>query len=242
MSTLQRTEPKVEMALINIAAKCRTLLLSRMHMQGQNMGTPTASWSRKWKLTGRQENPPYTLRIPGELEYLQIYAKEMAYVQLTDKNESARNIRKRIYNTLVTMEKMGKPDPDMRIEKLYPETQWDTVWENLNAAWIPNSIKTTWYQVIHDIEPTNDRLYKIKLRDEPLCNICSKTDTILHRITECKATENIWKWTQELIAQILRTSPQKIKPKWTISPDFNFWPPQRKQAILWITAHMVHCA
>jgi acetone carboxylase gamma subunit len=53
----------------------------------------------------------------------------------------------------------------MRIEKLYPETQWDTVWKNLNAAWIPNKIKTTWYQVIHDIEPTNDRLYKIKLRD-----------------------------------------------------------------------------
>ena len=163
----------------------------------------------------------------------------MAYVQLTDQTESARNIRKRIYNTLVTLKKTGKPDPAMRIETLYPEIQWDTAWKNLNAAWIPNKIKTTWYRVIHDIEPTNDRLAKIKLRDEPLCNICSKTDTILHRMTECNATANIWKWTRELIAQILRTSPRNINPKWTISPDFNFWPPQRKQAILWIIAHMV---
>jgi hypothetical protein len=75
MSTLQRAKPKGGMALINIAAKCTTLLLSRMYMQGKNTITPTASWLRKWKLTGRQENPPYTLRIPAELEYLQIYAK-----------------------------------------------------------------------------------------------------------------------------------------------------------------------
>jgi hypothetical protein len=81
---------------------------------------------------------------------------------------------------------------------------------------------------------------QIKLRDDPLCNICSKTDTILHRITECNATANIWKWTRELIAQTLRTSPRNINTKWTISPDFNFWPPQRKQAILWIIAHMVY--
>ena len=128
----------------------------------------------------------------------------------------------------------------MRIETLYPEIQWDTVWENLKAAWIPNKIKTTWYQVIHDIEPTNDGIAKIKLRDEPLCNFCSKTDTILHRMTECNATANIWKWTRELVAQILRTTPRNINPKWTKSPDFNFWPPQRKQAILWIIAHMVY--
>jgi hypothetical protein len=228
------------MALINIAAKCRMLLLSRMHMQGQNTGTPTASWLRKWKLTGRQENPPHNRRIPGELEYLQIYAKEMAYVQLTDQTESARNIRKRIYTTLVNLEKTGKPGPDMRIEKLYRETQWDTVWKNLNAAWIPNKIKTTWYQVIHDIEPTNERLHKIKLREKPLCNTCKRTDTILHHITECNDTANVWKSTRERIAQILRTSPQNINLKWTLSPDFNFWPPQRKQAILWIIAHVVY--
>jgi hypothetical protein len=51
----------------------------------------------------------------------------MAYVQLTDQTESARNTRKRIYKTLVNLEKTGKPDPDMRVEKLYLETQWDTV-------------------------------------------------------------------------------------------------------------------
>jgi hypothetical protein len=91
-----------------------------MHVQGQNTGTPTASCLRKWKLTGRQENPPYTLRVPGELEYLQIYAKEMAYVELTDQTESAHNIRKRIYNTLVTLTKNGEARPGYEDREVVP--------------------------------------------------------------------------------------------------------------------------
>ena len=114
------------------------------------------------------------------------------------------------------------------------------MWTNLNAAWIPNKMRTTWYQVIHDIVPTNDRLARIRLCDDPHCTLCKKTDKILHRLTECNATENIWDWTLERMALVLRTSPRHIYPKWTIRPDFNVWPPQRKQAILWLIAHMVY--
>ena len=235
-TTLQRTKQKGGMGLIDITAKCWVLLLSCMHMQGQNVGSATASWLKEWKLIGLQENPPYTLWIPGQLGYLQIFAMDMAYVQFPDQTESARSIRKRLYNTLVALGKAGKPEPTMRIETLYPEVCWDIVWTNLNAAWIPNKIKITWYQVIHDIEPTNDRLARIKLRDDPHCSLCRKTDTILHCLTKCNVAANIW----ERITQILRMSPRNIKPKWTISPDFNFWPPQRKQTILWLIAHMVY--
>jgi len=164
----------------------------------------------------------------------------MSYVQTNDQKESPLKVRRHIYNTLVTLGKKGKQETTMRIEALHPEIKWETVWKNLNAAWIPNTIKTTWYHVIHDIEPTNNRLAKIKLSNGPLCNLCNKTDTILHRTTECNEAENIWKWTQERIAQILRTNPRNIQPKWTTTPDFNFWPPQRTQAILWIIAHMVY--
>jgi len=115
----------------------------------------------------------------------------MAYVQFPDQAESARSIRKRLYNTLVALGKAGKPEPAMRMETLYPEVCWDIVWTNLNAVWIPNMMKTTWYQVIHDIVPTNDRLAKIRLRDDPHCTLCRKTDTILHHLTECNAAANI---------------------------------------------------
>ena len=195
------------MDLIDITAKCRVLLLSRMYMQGKNACSATVTWLREWKLIGRQETPPHALRIPGNLGYLQGFAMDMAYVQFPDQGDSARSVRKHLYNTLVALGKARKPEPTMMIETLYPEVCWDIVWTNLNAAWIPNTMTTTWYRVIHGIVPTNDRLARIRLRDDPHCTLCRKTDTILHRLTECNAAANIWDWTRERMALILRTTP-----------------------------------
>jgi hypothetical protein len=114
------------------------------------------------------------------------------------------------------------------------------VWPNLHEAWISNTMKTTWYQVIHDIVPTNERLARIRLCDAAHCHSCGGTGTILPRLTECNAAANIWEWTRVRMSVILRTSPRNINPMWTIRPDFHIWPPQRKGAILWPSAHMVY--
>ena len=93
---------------------------------------------------------------------------------------------------MVALGKAGKPEPAMRIGTLYPEFGWDIVWTNLPGACVPNTIKTTWYLVIHDIVPSNDRLARIKLRDDPHFTLCRKTDTILHHLTEFNAAGNKW--------------------------------------------------
>jgi hypothetical protein len=61
LSTLQRPKRMGGMGLIDIAAKCRALLLYRMYLQGHNDGTITVAWMLYWTLTGRQK----TLHRPG---------------------------------------------------------------------------------------------------------------------------------------------------------------------------------
>jgi hypothetical protein len=78
MSTLQRSKRQGCMDLIDIPAKCRILLLSRLYKQRQNACTITAVWLQEWNLLGRQANPPYALRIPGNLAYLKYFAMDMA--------------------------------------------------------------------------------------------------------------------------------------------------------------------
>jgi hypothetical protein len=53
--TIDPTSPETDgrMGLIDIAAKCRALLLCRMYLQGHNDRTVTAAWMRYWNLTGR---------------------------------------------------------------------------------------------------------------------------------------------------------------------------------------------
>jgi hypothetical protein len=125
----------------------------------------------------------------------------------------------------MALEKAGKPEPVMRIVTLYPNVCWDIVWTNLHEAWISNTMKITWHQVIHDIVPTNERLARIRLCDAAHSRSCARTDTILHRLTECNAATNIWEWTRARMVVILRTSARNINPIWTIRPDFHIRPP-----------------
>ena len=125
--------------------KCKTLLFSRLYIQGKNVGSATADWLKKWGLLIRQENPPHVQRIPGNLAYLQHYAMDMAYVNYPERGQTTRSMRKSLYATLSALEKAGKPEPLMRV-RLNPGTRWDMIWENLNEACIPSQIKTQWYR------------------------------------------------------------------------------------------------
>jgi hypothetical protein len=164
----------------------------------------------------------------------------MAYVTLEDHYESPTRIRKKIYDTLWTMAMAGSTQRQPRIMSVHPEASWKNVWKNLHDAWIAPTIHTVWYQVIYDIVPTNDRLARIHLSDTAQCPHCGRTNTILRRLTECNDTAQIWNWTRARIAMMLRTEPRHVRPEWTIRPEFHFWPPRRRGAILWLIAHMVY--
>jgi uncharacterized protein with HEPN domain len=67
---------------------------------------------------------------------------------------------------------------EMRITQKYPETKWKQVWKNVHTAWVTEDTKSIWYTVIHDIVPTNERLYTIKLVESDLCRHCDETDPL----------------------------------------------------------------
>jgi hypothetical protein len=50
---------------------------------------------------------------------------------------------------------------------------------------VPEEAKSTWYIVIHDTAPTNERLHKIRLSDSDRCRNCDSQDTLVHRLKEC---------------------------------------------------------
>lgn len=55
------------------------------------------------------------------------------------------------------------------------------------------------YQILHRIVPTINYLYKIKLKDSPLCNFCKlNIETIEDLFTECFEVKDIWYKIKEL--------------------------------------------
>ena len=103
----------------------------------------------------------------------------------------------------------------------------------------PDSVKSTWYQAIHDILPTNERLATIGLTDTSSCVHCGNLNSLQHRIVACGEDPVIWHWTRTRITAILRMDPRRVIVEWTLRPDFQLWPPQRQTAVIWILAHLV---
>jgi hypothetical protein len=116
----------------------------------------------------------------------------------------------------------------MRIETMYPNTQWTRVWKNLHEVWTTDAIRAAWYKVIHDIVPTNVRHAKIKRSDTDRCRLCGRSDTLIHRLTECMEMKYIWVWTRRRIGLMLHTDPTNIPRNGQLC-QVSKWGPHRKE-------------
>ena len=75
--------------------------------------------------------------------------------------------------------------PNMCIERLRPTIEWPRIWKNLWTAPVTNSMKKTWYKIIHGIFPKTERLHKIRIAPTENFRLCDRKETLLHRLAEC---------------------------------------------------------
>src|SRR5215510_16121441 len=106
----------------------------------------------------------------------------------------------------------------MRVIRTWPRINWTLIWNNIWQAPIPLRFKSTWYEIVHDIKTTKQRLHAINLAPTDNCVHCSQTDTLQHRLTQCGDATTQWLWTRGKIAQILRTNPSNVSPDWLQRP------------------------
>ena len=97
-----------------------------------------------------------------------------------------------MYVTLDIMARAAKDDPEMRITRLSPETNWRQEWKNLHTAWVLEETKSSGYVVARDIIPTNERLQAIRLAESDRCTSRERNDTLTHRLTERNEGTVVW--------------------------------------------------
>jgi hypothetical protein len=239
ISTLQRSKEEGGWDLINVEAKSKALFIRRMRTQGLGRSTITADWLARWKIRHEVPNPPYSGSIPASLTYLREYVNNAAYVQNQGSHESNSAYKKRIYKTLLTIDKTSRITPEMRITKIWPQVDWKHVWTNLHSTPVDDTDKIQWYRVMHDIIPTNVRLHRIRLASTEGCAAYGQRDSLEHRLIECGEATIMWNWTRSKIANIMRTSATNIPTEWLTRPHFRPWPQQRNRAVLWMLAKYV---
>jgi hypothetical protein len=184
-------------------------------------------------------NPPNKVQRAGAWAHLSQYLLDMAYIPTKGITEAMREYKRRITDILHTIDGNTCPRPTLLIERKFPATHWKTVWRNLHTAGLADSHLSVWYNIIHDIIPTHERLAAIKIAPNIQCVICGATDTLLHRLVQCTMCAVLWNWTRGKIAELLRVHHSAILAEWTIRPFYHFWPVKKQSAITWILAQFV---
>jgi hypothetical protein len=103
ISTPQSRRTDGGLELLDIAAKCRTLLLSRMYVQGVRPGSVMAACLRNWDLNGCLLNPPKADAYPTQMVHVRAYAIDMPYVPTHRSEDIPKLWRRSIYWVLHTM-------------------------------------------------------------------------------------------------------------------------------------------
>jgi hypothetical protein len=240
MSTLQRGKDQGGWGMDNIAVKCKMLLYNRLIRSKEREGAFTSHLMKRWKIDGKITNPPKATRIPHTLPHLYNYAIDMAYIQPSEATETTKALKTRISKVLRIMDNNKNTSPTVRIMKKNPDIPWTRVWKNIHTPGLPDIIKSVWYEAIHDIIPTHQRLATINMVPNRICAICSDNDTLAHRISKCNEGPVIWNWIKARMAAILRVHPTNIPEDWALFPTYTFWPAQKHNAITWSLAHFVY--
>ena len=180
LSTLYKKKEHRGWALLNIAAKCCALILYRLQAQGRKTGPLTAKWPEERNFLHPRKNhpPPHRDRIPAKLEYLRQLEMDTAYITPQGQGESVTTYRRRIHEFLLALMQAEARPIGMRVERLWPDTDWDVVWKNLWTTIGPESVKASWYRIIHNIVPTPERLHKIRITPTEQCRLCAEKDTL----------------------------------------------------------------
>ena len=107
---------------------------------------------------------------------------------------------------------------DIFITKLYSKPKYENKWEgslefengddwkilNSNIFRSTKDTKLIWFQyrIVHRIIATNKYLYRIKLRNDPLCSFCNNDDeTIEHLFYNCSYVSSLWENVKEWIKE-----------------------------------------
>lgn len=93
-----------------------------MRIQGQKSVTITAEWLRKWDLLKASRNPTHRDGIPASMEYLRLLATDSAYIAPLGQTESIKTYKIRMYDTIYTLPRAKTDLHDMRITRLWPDT------------------------------------------------------------------------------------------------------------------------
>ena len=87
------------------------------------------------------------------------------------------------------------PDTPPLVESKNPTLDWSNIWKIVNFKYIDINDRPILYKYVHQILPTNKRLFNMRMRNSPLCDHCLIEDNTMNKFYHCQKVQSTLKST-----------------------------------------------
>lgn len=219
------------LGLPDVRERCRALLIGRWHAQ---LLLDPDGLSAEWLLVLRSAygvgNPPNLRAVWAAAPHYKAYWETAAYSRLPSVTTSARETRKDVADALAEARVTAAAPP--RVAAKHPQTNWHTVWENINSNVLPADLKDAWWTAVHDLPATKARLQATGQTGSGACR-CGQQDDLRHRLSGCGNAAHVWPWVEDTLR---RLTGRTLTPDAILRPDFTGRTKEAHAAALYVAA------
>ena len=147
-----------------------------------------------------QLNPLFKIRnLPVNVSPLTTpyYSSVTATLRACSKLRNFPNITSKVIYEFILLKQPPK------VEEKYSLFNWKTIWKNLAFKCIRSDDRCILFKYLHEILPNNSRLYEIKRKPSPNCDMCNLEENNLHMMYYCKNKEFTVKYLRGLLQKCL---------------------------------------
>ena len=85
---------------------------------------------------------------------------------------------------------------------------YQKVWSRLNSSVVEHRARDTLFLLIHNKLPVVERLFKIRVRNDPYCQTCvgAEIADLEHFFCSCVKVEQIWSWVKLKVVEYVKCS------------------------------------
>jgi hypothetical protein len=138
-----------------------------------------------WKLTIKQSQQHYHPQIFNDTIFVKMDGKDVDILKTTSKL---------LYKEFKS-KKQTPPTAQKKLQHKYPElaVEWTKIYSLPFVVTIETKLREFQYKLLNDIIFTNEKLFRFKMIESPLCNFCKKeVESLEHLLFYCKCTEVFW--------------------------------------------------
>ena len=140
---------------------------------------------REWRQIIRQSAqhlPPLHI---GDTIYLKLENSQVALLKVSSK----------LLYTAFKSRKQAPPTAQKKFLKKFPQLQidWSKIYSLLFIVTIETKIREFQYKILNNIVFTNEKMFRLKMIDSPLCTFCKREiESIEHLFFYCNVTKTFW--------------------------------------------------